>query len=217
VHAAGQVVDFWLPPTVRLPLERLPAALAPRLPPDIVVASAWGVDPRFHARLDARSKRYRYLLWRRREPSPFWAGYAWHRPEPLDVAAMAQAAAALIGRRDLSAFAGAARPVRDAVRTIFDCGVWSEGPWLAVEVEADGFLYRMVRSIAGTLWRVGTGALTPEGVAALVAARRRADAGPSLPAHGLCLLWVGYPPEAGLPAPGSHAWPPPPGPPSARV
>lgn len=212
VHAAGQVVDAWLPARVGLPLSRLPQALAARLPSDVVVAGAWPVAAEFHARRHAHAKRYRYLVWRRRVPSPFWAPYAWHHHGPLDVAAMAEAAARLVGRRDLRAFAGSARPVRDATRTVFDCRVWAQGPWLAIELEADGFLYRTVRSVAGTLWRVGAGALRPDDVEAVVARGDRAAAGPTLPAHGLCLLYVRYGAQWGLPSPDADAWPPPPGP-----
>ncbi len=212
VHAAGQVVDAWLPPSVRAGVTRLPLALAARLPADIAVAGAWGVGPTFHARFSAAGKRYRYLIWRPGTASPFWRPFAWHYKGPLDVAAMAAAARLLEGRRDLTAFAGAARAVKDATRTVRSCRVYASGPWVALDVEADGFLYRMVRSMAGTLWRVGTGALTACEMDRLVAQRRRDQAGPSLPPHGLCLLRVRYPPEHGLPLPGDAAWPGAPGP-----
>jgi len=212
VHAAGQVVDCVLPPEVRLPAARLPLALARRLPPAVAVAAAFEVDAGFHSRKSALGKRYRFLIWRAETASPFWRAYAWHHTGRLDVAAMAHAAGVLVGRHDFRAFAGAARPVADATRTVAACTVYEDGPWLAVEVEADGFLYRMVRAIAGTLVEVGRGALRVDAVPALLAGGRRGQAGPSLPAHGLCLLWVRYPALAGLPPPGSPAWPIPPGP-----
>ena len=212
VHAAGQVVDAWLPFSVSVGVARLPLALAVRLPADISVAGGWRVGPTFHARFSAVGKRYRYLIWRPAAVSPFWRPFAWHHKGPLDVTAMDAAARTLEGRRDLTAFAGAARAVSDAARTIRACRVYASGPWVGLEVEADGFLYRMVRSIAGTLWRVGTGALTVRDMQRLVVQRRRDQAGPSLPPHGLCLLHVRYPPEHGLPLPGDTAWPEAPGP-----
>ena len=211
VHAAGQVVDAWLPSTVRLAAARLPQALGPRLPSDISVAAGFDVAPGFDARRSAVSKRYRYLIWRGLPPSPFFRGYAWTRNGPLAIDAMATAARALVGRHDFRAFAGAARPVEDAHRTVCDCAVWSDGPWLGLEVEADGFLYRMVRAIVGTLLEVGRGARSPMDVAELCAGAPRSAAGPSVPPQGLCLLWIRYPEGSGLPAPGP-AWPLPPGP-----
>ena len=217
VHAAGQVVDCLLPPGCPLPPQRLPQALAGRLPPDIAVAAAFAVPADFHARKSAVSKRYRYLLWREATASPFWRPYAWHYSGHLDTAAMGAAAAVLLGRHDFRAFAGAARPVADARRTLLGAAVYGEGPWLAIEIEADGFLYRMVRAIAGTLLEVGRGAMSVADVRGLLRDGLRSAAGPSLPAHGLCLLWVRYPAAAGLPAPGGPPWPPPPGPPPWRA
>jgi tRNA pseudouridine38-40 synthase len=208
VHALGQVADLHLPDGLRLPPERLPFALGARLPADLAVTAAHPVAPGFHARHSALSKRYRYLIWRRPVPSPFWRFGAWSYTGALDVAAMAEAARALQGRRDFSALAGSARPVRSAVRTVMDCTVVARDPWLAIDVEADGFLYRMVRAIAGTLVEVGRGALRPEDVPAILRAGRRGNAGPSLPAAGLCLLHVHYPPACGLPPPGCQPWPP---------
>ena len=212
VHAAGQVVDCWLPESLTLPVARVPLALAARLPADVTVASAWSVSPRFHARFTAETKCYRYLIWRQATVSPFARPFAWHYHGALDVAAMAAAAPHLEGRHDLRVFAGAARPVNDATRTVVGCYVGSAGPWLVIRLEADGFLYRMVRSMAGTLWRVGTGALRPDALPEMIRRGQRAEAGPSLPPQGLCLLWVRYPEGQGLPPPSHGAWPPPPGP-----
>ncbi len=212
VHAAGQVVDFVLPGAVRLPTSRLPLALSRRLPPEVTVAGAYDVAAGFHARKSAIGKRYRFLIWREATASPFFRAYCWHHAGHLDISSMRAAAQILVGRHDLRAFAGAARPVADATRNVMACAVYQDGPWLAVEVEADGFLYRTVRAIAGTLVDVGRGALRVDAMAHLLRSGARSDAGPSLPGHGLCLLWVRYPPAAGLPLPGSPNWPPPPGP-----
>lgn len=212
VHAAGQVVDFLLPASCAVPLRRLPLALANHLPPDIVPWRALAVPPDFHARKHALAKRYRYLIWRALTRSPFLDPYCWPHHGPLNLDAMAQATTLLVGRHDFTALAGSARPVEDAVRTVGACRLLVGPQALAIEIEADGFLYRMVRAIAGTLLEVGRGALSVDAVGRLLAGGRRADAGPSLPPRGLCLLWVRYPPHLGLPDPQTPgAWPPAPG------
>jgi tRNA pseudouridine38-40 synthase len=212
VHAAGQVADFLLPASCRIPTPRLPRAIASHLSRDIVPWSAHDVAADFHSRKHALGKRYRYLIWRAGPVPPFLSPYCLPYQGALDVAAMAAAARLLVGRHDFSAFAGSARPVTDAVRTVVDCRLRVGPRALAVEVEADGFLYRMVRAIAGTLLEVGRGAMAPLAVASLLAGGRRGDAGASLPPQGLCLLWVRYPGQAGVPAPDDgSAWPPAPG------
>ncbi len=196
VHAMGQVVDFHWHQGPRIPTAKLPQALVRSLPEDVAVATAVEVAEGFHARFSAVSKRYRYLFWRATVESPFWRPYTWHYTGQLNVAAMCTAADRLIGRHDFRCFAGAGRPVADATRTVSHCSVWEHGPLLGIDVEADGFLYRMVRTIAGTLVEVGRGALDPD-VTTILEARDRNAAGPSLPPQGLCLLWVRYPPEFG--------------------
>lgn len=207
VHAAGQVVDFRWAAGPDIPAKKWPLALARHLPPDLRVATAFEVPDSFHARHSAVAKRYRYLLWRAPGESPFWRPYTWHHTGRLNVEGMREAAAALVGRHDFRCFAGAGRPVSDATRTIFACAIWERGPLLGIDVEADGFLYRMVRAIAGTLLEIGRGAL-PGGVQPILAARQRQAAGPSLPGHGLCLLWVRYPSDCGVPPPEDPVWPP---------
>lgn len=190
VHAEGQVINFRSPTAI--PVDRLPYALNRLLPPDIVVQAAAEAEAGFHARFSARSKVYRYTIWRAPFPSPFLRRYAWHRPGDLDVEGMIRAAVHLVGRRDFSALAGAGRPVRDAVRTVLRCEVASEPPRLLVRVEADGFLYKMVRNIVGTLVEVGRGRWEAERIPRILASRDRRQAGPTAPALGLCLEEVHY-------------------------
>ncbi len=190
VHAEKQVVGFRTVTTI--PVDRFPHALNHFLPPDIVVHGAREAEETFHPRFSARSKVYRYTILRVPFPSPFLRRYTWHRPGELDVDAMARAAAHLVGRRDFRSFAGAGRPVRDAVRTVFRCEVTQEGPLLMVRVEADGFLYKMVRTIVGTLMEVGCGRWKPERIPEILAACDRRLAGRTAPAQGLCLEDVRY-------------------------
>lgn len=195
VHAEAQVVAFRAETSI--PVARLPYAVNRLLPPDVVVTGAWEAPAGFHPRFSAVGKVYRYALWRAPFPSPFWRRYAWHRPQPLDVPAMRQAAALLEGRRDFAAMMAAGRPVRDTVRTVVRCEVEDRFPLLLVRVEADGFLYKMVRTMVGTLVEVGRGRMAPAEVAAILASRDRRRAGPTAPPHGLCLEAVRYPPGVG--------------------
>lgn len=190
VHAEKQVVSFTA--LNGIPMDRFPYAVNRLLPPEIVVTGAREVDEGFHARFSARSKVYRYTLWRERFPSPFWRRYAWHWPGHLDDRAMALAAAAMTGRRDFSAMGASGRPVRESVRTVFRCDIETCGPLLVLRVEGNGFLYKMVRTMVGTLVEVGRGRWDPGRVEAILASRDRRQAGPTAPAHGLCLEDVTY-------------------------
>lgn len=193
VHAAAMPVQFRAP--CRIPLERLPLALNAQLPDDIVVRAARAVPPDFHARFDARSKTYVYNLWCEATVPPFWSRYAWLHARPLDLDAMAEAARLLSGRHDFAAFGRAGRPVLDTVRTV-KLSLARRGPLITVWAEGDGFLYKMVRALAGTLVEVGRGAMRPDDVRALVdrpaGGRDAPAAGPTAPARGLCLVEVRY-------------------------
>ncbi|MDI6823763.1 MAG: tRNA pseudouridine(38-40) synthase TruA [Bacillota bacterium] len=192
VHARGQVVSFFTGGTI--PTDRIPWALATLLPPDIVVTAAEEVPPTFHARFSARGKVYTYTFWVATFPSPFWRRYALHVRGPLHRAAMEQAAAALVGRHDFRAFRGEGSAARTTVRTLrrLDLEEGPGGPVLRLVAEADGFLYHMVRTLAGTLLEVGRGRMPPEQVEQALRTGDRALAGPTLPAHGLCLEQVIY-------------------------
>ncbi len=198
VHAVGQVANFRC--QSQMPVERLPLALNAHLPRQIVVREAFEVPVAFHARFHAAAKVYRYLIWNRRVISPFWGRYAWHIPVPLDVTAMAVAAERLVGRHDFRAFRASGSSVRSSVRTVYRCQVGRQGPWVVLTVEADGFLYHMVRIMAGTLVEVGRGRQPPGWVAEVLASGNRDRAGPTAPAHGLWLVKVKYLTGAGVPA-----------------
>jgi tRNA pseudouridine38-40 synthase len=146
----------------------------------------------FHATLDARSKRYRYAIDNARIASPFRLRYSWHVPLPLDVAAMVRAGACLLGRHDFRSFETDWPNRMSSVRTILDLAVDRQGDQVTIEVEADGFLYNMVRSIAGTLVLVGNGKRPESWVAEVLAAQNRVEAGPTAPPQGLFLLVVRY-------------------------
>jgi tRNA pseudouridine38-40 synthase len=191
VHAAGQVVSFW---TVDwpIPVGRLVPALNGSLPAEIAVLAAAEVSATFHPRYDAVSKTYRYTIFRRAVRCPFSRLYSLHVPEVLDVARMQEAAAYLVGTHDFRAFQNTGRPVKSAVRTLYECRIEEEGPFLHLRFVADGFLYQMVRVIVGTLLEIGRGRLAPSVINQALEAGRRKLLGPTAPPHGLCLEKVVY-------------------------
>lgn len=194
VHAEGQVAHFDAP--CRVPIERLADALNSRLPADIVVRSADTVDPTFHAIRGAVRKQYVYRffvdptrpLWRRH-----WVN---HVRAPLDVDRMHRAAQRLVGTHDFAGLAAAKHGRSTTVRTIFSCDVIAsaDGREVEVIVEGDGFLYNMVRILAGTLMEVGRGRFDISHVDRILETADRGLAGPTLPPQGLCLKWIQHEP-----------------------
>lgn len=201
VHAHGQVVS--VDTTSRLPAERLQAALNANLPEGIVVLEASEVRPGFHAIRDALRKRYRYVIDNAPQANVFTRRYAWHVRHPLDVNAMHRAGQALVGTHDFRSFESHWPNRETSVRTVLDLTVArraSQPDYIDVEIEADGFLYNMVRAIVGTLVEVGRGARPIDWPAQALAAEDRSAAGPTAPAHGLFLLQVWYDPQAEIAA-----------------
>ncbi|MDI3481417.1 MAG: tRNA pseudouridine38-40 synthase [Tepidanaerobacteraceae bacterium] len=190
VHALGQVANFKT--NTRIPLEKLPYAINSRLPEDIVVKRARMVPEDFHARLSAKAKVYAYTIYNAPFPSPLLRKFAYFFPIKLDVDAMKQAAAYFLGIHDFSAFRAQGSPVKSSVRHIFRLDVERTGDIIKIEVEANGFLYNMVRIISGTLLEVGLGRIFPQEVASIIASGDRIRAGRTLPPQGLCLVRVIY-------------------------
>lgn len=190
VHALGQVVNFLT--ASRHPTEVFVRALNAMLPRDVRVLEAAEAPQAFHATLDARSKRYQYRIDNNQYASPFELRHAWHVFHRQDVDAMNRAARALIGRHDFRSFETDWPNRLSSVRTIFDVEVIREDWLVTIEVEADGFLYNMVRTIAGTLSLVGAGKRPESWVGEVLRAQNRVEAGPTAPARGLFLLRVHY-------------------------
>jgi tRNA pseudouridine38-40 synthase len=204
VHAWGQVVH--LSTFARLPVEKVRPALNSFLPEEAVVRAAAEVPADFHARSSARGKRYLYRLAVQPFRPVLQAGQvAWERrKQPLDAGAMQAAARGLLGTHDFAAFAAAGRTTATTVRTVRAIRVWPCRGGVSFLFQGDGFLYRMVRNLVGTLLEVGRGQRAPEWPAAVLDSRDRRRAGATAPAEGLCLWRVLYPedPFAGL-SPGS--------------
>jgi len=205
VHAIAQVASFSLS-RWRARAEDLARALNSKLPPDIAVRKLRDAAADFHAIRDAVGKRYRYQLQIGGGRDAFEYRYRWHLPGPIDVAAMQAAAERLRGRHDFASFQAAGSDRKTTVRdvraleiidqgAVGGAGQGSDDPAvqrLAIEVEADGFLYNMVRNIVGTLVEVGRGKRTPAWASEVLAACDRTVAGPTAPPHGLFLLRVDY-------------------------
>ncbi len=191
VHARGQVACFRC--DVRLTPEVLQRALNGVLKEDVVVTDCVRAPDAFHARFDARSKTYRYVILNRPLPAAIGRQYAWFIRTPLDLRAMQDAAAFIRGTHDFKAFEGAGSPRAHTVRHVFHAD-WleKEDGYVVFEIEADGFLRYMVRNIVGALVETGLGKTTPAAFNAVLEGRDRTLAGPAAPAHGLRLIKVNY-------------------------
>ncbi|MDO4630166.1 MAG: tRNA pseudouridine(38-40) synthase TruA [Planctomycetia bacterium] len=215
VHALGQVASVWTESAI--PIDSFARALNANLPGDAFVVKAEEVPLEFHPIQDTERKRYRYLIQDGPAPELFLRRYAWRMGKltatRLDAEKMAEGARYLLGTHDFSALENIGSPRTSSVRTILDVSVrrgtaehrdreereslflplvGRAEDFIEIEVEADGFLYNMVRNIAGTLMEVGRGTHSPEWLGELVESRNRALAGPTAPPQGLYLLWIRF-------------------------
>ena len=161
------------------------------LPEDIGIYSCEDVQPRFHARLNAKRKTYQYRLWNSQNPCVFDRRYVSVDARPLDLEKMRQAAEYYIGEHDFSAFCANKKMKKSTVRRVDLVDIQRIGPEVRFEFAGNGFLYNMVRIMVGTLLEVGRGEREPDSIPALYGAKREA-AGPLVPASGLCLMEVEY-------------------------
>ncbi len=190
VHALGQraVIDV----DTTIPVEKIPLAIRPFLPEDIVVTAAREVPAEFHPRYDCVKKTYEYRIFNGTYKNPKERLYSTFVYHGLDVGKMNEGARDFVGTHDFAAFCAAGSSVSTTVRTIFDCHVEREGDHVRILVTGDGFLYNMVRIIAGTLIAVGQGKLPPEEVAGIIESRDRTKAGQTAEPQGLTLLEIYY-------------------------
>ena len=191
VHAEGQVANFHTA-NLAVPLAGMRRAMNSRLPNDIAVLSAVEVPDEFHASRSAVGKTYRYRIHVSAQRPVMLAGQVYRYWRPLDVEPMRSAGRRLIGTHDFVGFATAADDRQSTVRTIFRCDVAEAGQEVHITVQGDGFLYNMVRIIAGTLVEVGRGRWGPECIDRALSSGNRADAGPTAPPEGLTMLCVHY-------------------------
>lgn len=190
VHAEGQRAHF--DTESDLPTGQFVHALNYWLPNDVAVLDCREVDKDFHAQYDAVSKLYRYRLLLSPTPRPLRDRLVVRRGDELNISAMRECAEALLGRRDFTSFASEHSEVKNKVRTVLRSHLLRSGDELHYLIEADGFLYNMVRIIVGTLIEVGRGKMTVDQSATALQARNRSAAGPTAPAKGLVLVSVCY-------------------------
>lgn len=190
VHAQNYICNFQTESTI--PVSRLPYALNTHLPNDIVCLGASEESDDFHANSSAVGKRYVYRILNREFPDAFWNRYAWHYKYPLDTEKMKAAAKPFVGEHDFIGFASSGFTVKTTVREIYSLDVSREGDIITIDIWGSGFLYNMVRIIAGTLVFTGCNKLDPNDMAKIIESRDRDRAGITAPPQGLCLKEVYY-------------------------
>lgn len=190
VHSLGNVCIF--DTTTRMPAEKISYAVNQRLPEDIVVQDSCEVDENFHPRFSKSRKTYEYRILNRRFRMPTRRLDTYFYHHALDVEKMQEAAQYLVGEHDFISFCAANAQSQTSIRTIYACTVTREDDIITIRVQGNGFLYNMVRIIAGTLIKVGCGEWKPEDMKAILAACDRSAAGPTAPAHGLTMIGLDY-------------------------
>jgi tRNA pseudouridine38-40 synthase len=191
VHALAQVASVPDAPD-DADLVKVRDALNALLRPAIVVSACARAADGWHARHDARSRTYVYAILRSDVPDPFRARTTLYHPEPLDLAAMQEAAGHLVGDHDFASFGRVPEAGASTTRTLYELLVEGSGDVVRIRARANSFIQQMVRSLVGTLLQVGEGRRPPDDVVAVLAARDRSAAGPVAPPHGLCLVAVEY-------------------------
>lgn len=190
VHANVYCANFKT--NTSIPVDRIPMALNAILPKSIAVLSAKEVDMEFDARFSCVAKEYTYVFYNNPLPSPFEENRSFHILKPLDLNAMSEAASYFVGRQDFAAVKNEGTPVSSTVREIFYCKVRKDGNYVYLSVCADGFLYNMVRNIAGCLWYVGHRKFKPLDIKAILDSKNRCNAGPTAPPQGLYMSKLFY-------------------------
>jgi tRNA pseudouridine38-40 synthase len=194
VHALGQVAHFKI--SKELNLYRFQHSLNALVRPDICVKEVASVPLDFHAQYSAKRKTYNYNVCLTRYQNPFNQRYSWHFVESADVGLLKAAAKSFVGTHDFTSFANeayAGSASKDPVRTLYRLDVRETAEGIILEFEGDGFLYKMVRNIVGTLLDIAAGKLPSDCIPALLAAKDRRRAGTAAPPHGLFLVKVDYP------------------------
>ncbi len=196
VHALGQVANFKT--SSPMPAQQMVKALNANLPEDIAIVEAQDVPLKFHAQFSVRSKIYRYTILNRVARSPVERNFSYHYPYKINLTHLRQAAKDLIGKKNFKSFQSTARRSQDesgkrgTVRTVKKIQIRKTGDWIYIDIEADGFLYKMVRSIVGTLLEIGSGLRPVNSINEILKEKKRQASGVTAPARGLCLFKVNY-------------------------
>ncbi len=190
VHALNYVCNFHI--GTNIPIEKIPHALNSHLPEDIRVFNAELAEEDFHAGDSAVKKRYVYQILNREFDDAFLTKYAWHCKYKLNIGDMQKAAEAFLGEHDFIGFASSGFTVKTTIRTIYSLDITESNGLITIDITGNGFLYNMVRIIAGTLVFVGSGKIDPLDMADIIASCDRTRAGITAPAKGLFLKEVFY-------------------------
>ena len=190
VHSKGHVCNFHAKQS--LPIETILQHLHNYLPQDIAPLQLSIASERFHARYNVVAKQYTYTIDNGYFPNPFTLRYAYHLPEPLNIAAMQEASLYLLGEHDFKAFTSLKSKTKSTVRTIKHIDIVQTGSQITLTYEGNGFLQHMVRILTGTLIEVGLGKRSIESIKELLENQTRSEAGPKVPPHGLCMEKVIY-------------------------
>lgn len=188
-HALGQVANFHC--EGEMPCQEILSQLRRYLPEDIGIESCQEASPRFHARLNCKSKTYRYRIWNSEKPCVFQRRYVYVLPGQFDIDKMREAAKHFVGEHDFSAFCANKKMKKSTVRCIESITITQEGEELVLTFTGNGFLYNMVRIMVGTLLEVGLHKREPNSIPSLFGGKRE-EAGYTVPAQGLCLMEVNY-------------------------
>ncbi len=190
VHALEYICNFHTEATI--PDKSFPAALNTKLPHCVRVRAAKTADDAFHAQFDVVRKRYIYKIQTGQIPNVFLTPYTWHYPYKLDIEKMQRAAKHFLGEHNFEAFCASGATVKSFVRTIYALDVTQENDTITIDVCGSGFLYNMVRIIAGTLAYVGSGKIHPDALSAIIESRNRELAGITAPPQGLYMAGITY-------------------------
>jgi len=190
VHAMGNVAVF--DTEARMAADKFSYALNQRLPDDVRIQHSCEVSPDFHPRYQTAVKTYEYRILNREFPLPSCRLNTYFTYYRLDTERMRQAAGFLVGEHDFKSFCAAGAQVKTTVRTIYDLQILREGDLIKIRITGNGFLYNMVRIIAGTLLKIGSGDWTPEYMREILEAKDRTKAGPTAPAKGLTLMEITF-------------------------
>ena len=190
VHAFGQVANFKT--NSQIPIDKFAIAINSKLKRSIVIKKAEEVDERFHSRLNCKKKTYRYVINNTPEGTAIYRNLETHIPQKLNVEKMKEAVKFFEGEHDFKAFKSSGGSVKTTIRTIYKTKIKKENERIEIELTGNGFLYNMVRIIAGTLVDVGLGKIETNQIPEIIESKDRQKAGKTLPAHGLYLVKVEY-------------------------
>lgn len=190
VHSLGQIANFKT--NSKLPLQKFPVALNSKLKKSIRIQKAEEMDEKFHSRYNCKQKTYRYIINNSREGSAIYRNLEYHVPVKLDVEAMKNAIKHFEGEHDFKGFKASGTSGKSSVRKIYKAEIKENEERIIIELTGNGFLYNMVRIIAGTIVDVGLGKIKPDEIPEIIKSKDRTKAGKTLPPYALYLVKVEY-------------------------